>query len=257
MVVTEPITANSVLPATRIPLRLRTHDGLIIIGEAALPVAGRPRATIVCAHPLPTHGGMMDSHVFRKASWRLPALADIAVVRFNTRGTCSAAGCSEGAFDSARGEGLDLAAAVDWARDEMPTEDLSVPPDPWVVGWSFGTDVILRNGLLPGVAGAVLLSPPMRYTTPEHLRAWSADGRPVTALVPEFDDFLPPAEARIAFEPLTQVDLREAPGAKHLWVGEPSVQWVLDQIVSVVAPDVDVPLPRVWAGPMERWNDLR
>lgn len=253
----EPITANSVLPATRIPLRLHTQDGLSLIGEAALPVARPPRATIVCVHPLPTHGGMMDSHVFRKAAWRLPALADIAVVRFNTRGTCSAAGCSEGEFDAARGEGLDLAAAVDWARDELPTDDLSVPPDPWLVGWSFGTDVILRNGLMPGVLGAVLLSPPLRYTTAEHLQAWAADGRPVTALVPEHDDFLPPEPARAAFAPLTQLDLREAEGAKHLWVGEPSVQWVLDQIVSVVAPEVSVPLPRMWDGAMERWNDLR
>ena len=35
----------------------------------------------------PTAGGMMDSHVLRKASWRLPALAGLAVLRFNTRGT--------------------------------------------------------------------------------------------------------------------------------------------------------------------------
>jgi hypothetical protein len=97
----------------------------------------------------------------------------------------------------------------------------------------------------------------MRYTTPEHLRAWSADGRAVTALIPEFDDFLPPQAAQLAFEPLAQVELRIADGAKHLWVGEPSVQWVLDQIVSVVAPEVPVPLPCEWDGHMERWNDLR
>lgn len=252
----EPITANSVLPATRIPLRLRTEDGLTLIGEAALPVSGPLRATVVCVHPLPTHGGMMDSHVFRKAAWRLPALAGIAVVRFNTRGTCSSDGCSEGEFDAARGEGLDLAAAVEWARSELPTEDLAAPPDPWLVGWSFGTDVILINGLLPGVAGAVLLSPPLRYTSEEDLRAWSVDGRPVTALVPELDDFLPPAEAEKRFAPLAQADLRAAAGAKHLWVGEPWVQWVLDVLVSVVAPAVQVPLPRIWDGPMERWNDL-
>ena len=29
--------------------------------------------TLVMLHPLPTHGGMMDSHIFRKAAWRLPA----------------------------------------------------------------------------------------------------------------------------------------------------------------------------------------
>ena len=90
----QEIRANSVLPAERRPLALATDDGLRLVGEVALP-DGRPaRATLVCAHPLPTHGGMMDSHLLRKAAWRLPALADIAVVRFTTRGTSSAAGTS-------------------------------------------------------------------------------------------------------------------------------------------------------------------
>ena len=65
-----------------------------------------PVATLVCLHPLPTHGGMMDSHVFRKAACRLPALADLAVLRFNTRGTSSVRGTSEGAFDDARGRAV-------------------------------------------------------------------------------------------------------------------------------------------------------
>ena len=33
-------------------------------------------------------------------------------------------------------------------------------PDPWLVGWSFGTDVVLRHGDIDPVQGAVLLSPP-------------------------------------------------------------------------------------------------
>lgn len=255
--VSTAISANSMLPAQRIPLRLRTADGLTLVGEAALPLDRPPTATIVCAHPLPTHGGMMDSHVFRKAAWRLPALADIAVVRFNTRGTASAAGTSEGHFDHARGEGLDLAAAVAWARGEMPMPNLGVSPDPWLVGWSFGTDVILKHGLLPGVQGAVLLSPPLRYTSEAELRQWTLDGRPVVALVPEHDDFLPPPQARERFAPLAQIELREANGARHLWVGESSVKWVLDEVVSVVAPSVPLPLPSEWDGPMERWNDLK
>lgn len=243
------IRASSVLPAERIPLRLVTADGLTLVGEAALPVDRDPVATIVCVHPLPTHGGMMDSHVFRKAAARLPALAGVAVVRFNTRGTTSAAGTSEGSFDEARGEGLDLRAAVQWSQG-------AGLPDPWLVGWSFGTDVVLRHGLIDGVRGAVLLSPPLRYTTGDDLRAWAADGRPVVALVPEFDDFLPPDAARQRFAELTQLQLVPAPGAKHLWVGEPWVRWVLDSIVAVAAPAVPVPLPVEWDGPMGKFNDL-
>jgi len=243
------ITANSVLPARREPLTLVTADGLRLVGELAAPVSGEPRATIVCLHPLPTHGGMMDSHVFRKAAWRLPALAGVAVLRFNMRGTASADGRSEGDFDAARGEGMDLRAAVDWV-------DRAGLPVPWLVGWSFGTDVVLRHGLIDGLPGAILLSPPLRYSTESDLRAWADDGRRVVALVPELDDFLPPDEAAERFRAVTQLELVPAPGAKHLWVGERWVRWVLDSIVTVVAPGVGVPLPTTWEGPMVRQNDL-
>jgi len=147
-VVDEPITANSVLPARREPLSLTTADGLRLVGEVALPLENQPRATIVCVHPLPTHGGMMDSHVLRKMAWRLPAMSDIAVLRFNTRGTASAAGASEGEFDSAEGEGLDLRAAI----DEAQRRGL---PDIWLVGWSFGTDVVSSTESRP-CRGAIL-----------------------------------------------------------------------------------------------------
>ena len=101
-----PIRANSVLPARRTPIELETADGLRLVGELALPLDRAPVATLVCLHPLPTHGGMMDSHVFRKAAWRLPALAGIAVLRFNTRGTRSVRGTSEGAFDGGDGRAV-------------------------------------------------------------------------------------------------------------------------------------------------------
>src|SRR5712672_4867685 len=92
------IRASSVLPARREPVTLHTDDGLDLIGELALPADRDPVATLVCMHPLPTQGGMMDSHILRKASYRLPALADLAVLRFNTRGASSDHGTSEGEF---------------------------------------------------------------------------------------------------------------------------------------------------------------
>ena len=60
---------------------------------------------------------MMDSHVMRKASYRLPALADLAVLRFNTRGTESERGRSEGEFGGGETERYDVAAAVRYAVD--------------------------------------------------------------------------------------------------------------------------------------------
>lgn len=244
----ERIVANSVLPSQREALRLLTSDGLTLVGEAAYPVDGPPIATIVTAHPLPTHGGMMDSHVLRKMAWRLPALAQVAIVRFNSRGTTSAAGTSEGAFDEARGEGLDLRAAI----DEVGRRGW---PAPWLVGWSFGTDVILKNGNVDPVQGAILLSPPLRYTVDAELDTWAQSGRPVICLVPEFDDYLVPDAARERFARIPQADVRGVDGAKHLWVGEKHVKRVLDEIVGIVAPEM-APLPDETDLPMERWSDL-
>jgi alpha/beta superfamily hydrolase len=240
--VSQKIRANSVLPARREPITLETADGLKLVGELALPPEADPVATIVCLHPLPTHGGMMDSHVYRKAAFRLPALAGIAVLRFNTRGTWSEQGTSEGEFDNAVGEQYDVAAAIEYAE----FHDL---PDIWLVGWSFGTDLALRHGLDPVVKGAVLLSPPLRYSEISDLEAWAESGKPVHAFVPEHDDYLQPPEAKERFAVVPQAEVVPFDGAKHLWVGD--AERVLDEIVRRVAPGVDLPLPTEWDGPME------
>jgi alpha/beta superfamily hydrolase len=236
------IRANSVLPANREEITLETADGLSLVGELALPEDRDPVATLVCLHPLPTHGGMMDSHVFRKAAFRLPALAGVAVLRFNTRGTTSLQGTSEGSFDEARGERHDVVAAIEYAE----FHDL---PGIWVVGWSFGTDLALMYAGDPAVRGLVLLSPPLRFSTDEHLAAWAESGKPVLALVPEHDDYLRPDEARERFAAVPQAEVVGVDGAKHLWVGD--AERVLDLVVARVAPDVEVPLPREWDGPMQ------
>ncbi|MEU5566712.1 alpha/beta hydrolase [Micromonospora musae] len=237
-----PIRASSVLPAKREEIELHTADGLRLVGELARPLDREPVATLVCLHPLPTHGGMMDSHVFRKAAWRLPALADVAVLRFNTRGTSSLRGTSEGAFDNAVGERYDVAAAIEYAE----FEEL---PNIWLLGWSFGTDLILKYGCDPALTGAILLSPPLRYSKPEDLAQWAQSGRPLTALVPEFDDYLRPEEARRRFAAVPQAEVIGVSGAKHLWVGD--AERVLDEVVHRVNPAVAVPLPTTWDGPME------
>ncbi|CAA9359122.1 MAG: Hydrolase, alpha/beta fold family [uncultured Nocardioidaceae bacterium] len=236
------VRGNSVLPARREALTLHTADGLRLVGELAQPAERDPVATIICLHPLPTHGGMMDSHLFRKAAFRLPALAGIAVLRFNTRGTSSMQGTSEGEFDHTRGEAHDVAAAIEYAE----FHDL---PRVWLIGWSFGTDLTLMHGHDPAIEGAVLLSPPMRFSEDQHLRAWAESGKPLTALVPELDDYLRPAEAEQRFGVVPQAEVVGVQGAKHLWVGD--AERVLDEIVRRVAPEVAVPLPRTWEGEME------
>jgi alpha/beta superfamily hydrolase len=234
------IRSNTVLPARRTPITLHTADGLALVGELAVPEDRDPVATLVCLHPLPTQGGMMDSHLLRKAAWRLPAMAAIAVLRFNTRGTSSAAGTSEGAFDSGEGERYDVAAAVEYA-------EFTGLPAPWLLGWSFGTELVLRYGADPAVCGAILLSPPLRSTTEADLDRWAAFGRPLVALVPERDDYLRPAEAAVRFGRVPQAEVIGVAGARHLWVGERYVRIVLDEIVRRLAPSA-FPLPAEWPG---------
>ena len=238
------IRAVTVLPARRTPVELHTADGLRLVGELAVPVDRDPVATLVTLHPLPTQGGFMDSHVIRKASYRLPALAGIAVLRFNTRGTSSPAGTSEGVFDNAVSERFDVAAAIELAE----SHDSPSLPERWLLGWSFGTDLALMHGLNPAVVGAILLSPPLRFTTDSHLDAWARSGKPVLALVPELDDYLRPDEARRRFARIPQAEVIGVESARHLWVGEPAVRRVLDEVVKRVAPQA-YPLPRFWPAP--------
>jgi alpha/beta superfamily hydrolase len=242
------IRSLTVLPARREDVELHTADGLTLVGELALPLDRDPVATLITLHPLPTHGGYMDSHVLRKAAWRLPALADVAVLRFNTRGTRSPRGTSEGAFDGGQGERFDVHAAIELAE----FRDL---PNRWLVGWSFGTELALMHGHDPAVTGAILLSPPLHRATDADLDAWDAFGRPLVALVPEHDDYLRPDAARRRFARVHQAEVIGVDGAKHLWVGEQAVRRVLDEIVAHVVPGHPVPLPTTWTGATEQATD--
>ncbi len=111
------IRSGTELPARREEIELHTDDGLTLVGELALPLSGAPVATLVTLHPLPTHGGFMDSHILRKAAARLPALADLAVLRFNLRGVTSPRGTSEGDFDGGDAERYDVKAAMDFVAE--------------------------------------------------------------------------------------------------------------------------------------------
>ena len=236
------ITASTVLPARREQITLHTDDGLTLVGELARPAEHDPVATLIALHPLPTHGGMMDSHILRKASYRLPALADLAVLRFNTRGTLSERGRSEGEFGAGDAERYDVAAAIAWAT-------AAGLPRLWLLGWSFGTELALLWGRDPAVEGAILVSPPLHLAGDAELDAWAASGKPLLVLVPEFDDYLRPDEARARFARVPQAEVIAGDRAKHLWVGEPAVRTVLGEIVRRVNPAAS-PLPT-------EWKDLR
>jgi alpha/beta superfamily hydrolase len=230
------------LPARREEITLRTSDDLTLVGELALPESGAAVATLVTLHPLPTAGGFMDSHILRKAAARLPALADLAVLRFNTRGTSSPRGTSDGSFDGGVGEQLDVRAAMSFVRERGL-------PRPWLLGWSFGTELALKYGREHDIEGIILLSPPLHRATDAEVAAWAESECPVVILVPELDDYLRPSEARQRFASIPHAELIAVEGGKHLWVGEAQTRRVLTEVVAAVNPAA-LPLPTEW--PPER-----
>lgn len=219
-------------------MTLTTADNLKLVGELALPVQNKPAAVLLTLHPLPTHGGFMDSHILRKAANRLPALADLAVLRFNTRGTASPHGTSEGSF----GEGVDERLDVEAALDFLHSRNLGPI---WLVGWSFGTELAIKYGFDKEIAGAILLSPPLHRATEEDLLNWSGASMRLIALVPEHDDYLPPEPAKMRFSVLPDAEIIAVDGAKHLWVGESATRRVLNEIVKAVNP-AKYPLPETF-----------
>lgn len=232
------IRAGVELPARREDIELHTEDGLRLVGELALPESAAPVATMVALHPLTTAGGFMDSHIIRKAAARLPALADVAVLRFNFRGATSPRGRSEGEFGEGVGEQHDLAAAMALVAERGL-------PNPWLVGWSFGTEVALKYGLGHAVTGAILLSPPLHRTTQDELAAWAGSGKRLVAVIPELDDYLRPPEARERFSAVPELEFVAVEGGKHLWVGEAQTHRVLTEVVERLNPAA-LPLPTRW-----------
>ena len=231
----QPVRPSTVLPAHLSAFTVTTADGQTLIGEVSAPLENYTGA-ILCLHPLPTAGGMMDSHILNKAANRLPAMAGIEIIRFNTRGTTSEAGTSDGHFGEGVTEKFDVEAAINYCFSEINVEKL------WVLGWSFGTDLALKYARDPRIQGLILLSPPLRTSDKSDLDFWAKDGRSITALIPEHDDYLKPKEAAEAFKIIPQITLINVDEAKHLWVGEPAVYRVLTEIVNLIAPQ-KLPLP--------------
>ena len=163
-------------------------------------------------------------------------MAGVTVIRFNTRGTSSEAGTSTGSYDAGRSEKYDIEAMLNYCFEELAITEL------WVVGWSFGTSLAISHARDLRVKGLILLSPTLLDIQAGDLEFWASDGRPLTALIPEFDDYLKPDQARQRFSVIPQAQLIAVDGAKHLWVGEPYVHRVLSEITKIVAPQ-RLPLP--------------
>ena len=229
------IRSNTELPSVREDIELLTSDGQILVGELSLPVGKSPIATLITLHPLPTHGGFMDSHLLRKMANRLPEQLSVAVLRFNTRGTESPRGKSTGTFDGGEDERFDVEAAVRFCEERKL-------PRLWLVGWSFGTELAIKYGPDYDIEGAILLSPPLHRATDADLLRWQDTRAKLIAFVPELDEFLNPAQATERFSILPKTKLLAFDGEKHLWVGESATRRVFNAIAEEIVPGSS-PLP--------------
>ena len=100
-----------------------------------LPDGREPRAAVVFAHPLPTHGGTMHTKAVYQGTKGL-VRAGCAVLRFNFRGV----GKSQGSFTGGEGERGDFKAALDYMARRFPKVNL------WAAGFSFGSWIALETG---------------------------------------------------------------------------------------------------------------
>ncbi len=164
-----------------------------------------PRAIVVVAHPLPTHGGEM----------RNPLVAGIAracadrgwyALRFNFRSV----GASDGAWTAGREEADDVGAAVAHARGVAPTLPVGL------VGYSFGALMALRWLSRGGRVDALVLAGlPLRSVKGRDNELPPVpDGTSIVAA--ERDQFGTAAELR---ERLPRARIAEVRGTDHFFVG--------------------------------------
>jgi hypothetical protein len=69
----EPIRPSTILPGVRTPFTVTTEDGQTLVGEVNAPI-DNPTSAILCCHPNPTGGGMMDGSDSVKAPFVEPVI---------------------------------------------------------------------------------------------------------------------------------------------------------------------------------------
>jgi len=115
------------------------------------PGGREPRAAVVFAHPLPTHGGTMHTKAVYQGTKGL-VRAGCAVLRFNFRGV----GKSEGSFTGGEGERGDFEAALDYMTRRYPALNL------WAAGFSFGAWIALEIGAVDDRVSVLIgIAPPV------------------------------------------------------------------------------------------------
>lgn len=194
-----------------------SRDTLPVVREEAQRIDGRlegtlrvpdaePRATVVIAHPLPTHGGEMRNPLIAALA-RACADRGWYALRFNFRGV----GASAGTWSGGRDEAEDVGAAVAHAREFAPGMPIGL------VGYSFGALMSLKwLGSGGRVDALVLVGLPLRSVTGRDNDVLPVpDGTLIVAA--ERDQFGTASELRERFG---KVRVAEVRGVDHFFVGE-------------------------------------
>jgi len=172
--------------------------------------AGTPRAAVVFAHPLPTHGGTMHTKVVFQGAKALTRIG-CAVLRFNFRGV----GRSAGEWDEGRGEMDDFRAASEFMVARYPDVEL------WAAGFSFGSRIAMTSGAGDDrICTLIGIAPPVdRYDFAEVLRST----KPKFIIHGERDELIPLKAVREFYARLEEPkELVEIDRANHLFDGQAS-----------------------------------
>jgi alpha/beta superfamily hydrolase len=142
----------------------------------------------------------------------------LTVLRFNFRGV----GASEGDYGEGVAERADIVAALDAAADLVDAPAAGGDRAPLVLaGWSFGADVSLTVDDAR-LAGWFLVAPPLRVRPLDEMVA-AQDPRPKRFVVPERDQFRPPAAVREITAGWVATEVFDVPGADHFLVGRTGI----------------------------------
>ena len=145
---------------------------------------GEPRAAVVFAHPLPTHGGTLHTKAVYQGAKALARIG-CAVLRFNFRGVGRSAGevaADRSALATSGGE--DFLAALDFMAARYPGRPL------WAAGFSFGAWVALTAGAADDRVSVLIgIAPPVNRSDYD-FSAVRASAKPKFLVHGEADDIV-------------------------------------------------------------------
>jgi len=167
-------------PEVRIPgeeeVAFRTEDSVLLEARGYFP-AGATRAIVLC-HPHPLYGGTFNNAIVVSVAKRLleRGTTTLAWLRLNFRGV----GRSEGRYDAATREVLDVMAAFAEMRRRAPGAKVGV------MGYSFGAGVAYGAAARDAnVEGICLVAPTKRFL---HEQVGESTGR-VQIIAASNDEF--------------------------------------------------------------------